>query len=213
MKMLRKMLDEKHEIQDCILNNGMQIAVSKYTLKKLLEFAILTKLDNAELYTNSDSTGLIPSVYTKTGEYLGQMTILLGPCYKKLGGVEVPCLNGNVLLSKQKDTEGNVYPSTTYGVFDKTGKQLVPYGRYFSYEFIPDGVALCNGYGNEDINVITIYYTGDIREEDYFYIEEVFNKLKTGNREFAVCRKNGRLAPDTQIIELTGIDNSNNATI
>ena len=156
------------EIKDFINEYGMEEAVKKFTLKKLVKKGLLIPIEKTELYKNSDFD-FFTFIYNKDGIELGQQTLIMNPFYKDLGGFQAPCVNGNMILSR---SDSSKWPSRTYGVVASDGEVVVEFGKYFGYVYIPDGVALRNAYGNENVKVMLINAWGDLAKQEYFDIEE-----------------------------------------
>jgi len=91
--------------------------------------------------------------------------------------------NGNIILGK-KIPNNNPYAEfdyESYGIFNKNGKQLVPYGIYYSACKLPEGVALNPPKRTLKDNVIIFKPNGKIEKQDYYYIER---KAKSEGQEF-----------------------------
>ena len=190
MSLIKRMLSNKDKIEQFIMEKGIKEAVKIYSVKKLVKDGFLTLIKNTELYSDYNLS-FTPSVFDKNGNYLGHTTMLMGPFYKKIGGAEAACLNGDIILSC-KSIEDAGLPSQSYGVFDKQGNQLVEYGKYFTHEFLPEGVVLMNGHAGELVNAVKIGYNGAITYQDYFKIEEYFptGDLK-GKKMYKIYKKLG----------------------
>lgn len=173
------------EIKKFIDEYGMEEAVKKYSLKKLVKKGLLIPIEKTELYKNNDFD-FFTYIYNKEGIELGQQTLIMNPFYKDLGGFQAPCVNGNMILSR---SDSSKWPSRTYGVIASDGEIVVPFGKYFGYEYIPDGVALRNAYGNEDVKVMLINAWGDLEKQEYFDIEEKIAGVKTLPEEKAYIVK------------------------
>lgn len=166
MNLIRKFFQTKKDIQKYIEENGMESAIKEIGVKKLCYFKLLSLYEGTELYY--DENAVVDKVYDKNGAYLGEITHLLSSFYKKLGYFYGPCQNGNIIL-QTIDKESSI---RTYAIFDKYGKNLIPYGRYFNYCFMQNGVALMGKEKKSEHNAIIVDISGVIENSPYTYIEK-----------------------------------------
>lgn len=187
MRLIQKFFARKKEVEQYIIENGMEKAIQEYGIGKICMFKMLKNYIGTELY--HDDFSFEDKVYDKNGKFLGVVTDLMCPLYKSAGSLVGPCVNGNIILS-EVDEELN-FKSLT--VFDKFGNQLVPYGKYYKYCFLPNGVALINDYEKTTIPVTTISYDGVIEEKDYTHIKECFIDKTVGTdvRSYKIYRNKG----------------------
>lgn len=164
MNLLNKLSKQKKEIEAFVEENGMEEAVKKYGLSNLIRYFILMNYSKTNLYF--DDRGMIDKVYTDKGVYLGDITHLMSPYYKKLGYHFGPCLNGNIILAKV-DKETN---RRTYAIFDKDGNQIINYGKYTYFDFLPNGVAISGN--RHECNAITVHYNGTVVEQPFVSFSE-----------------------------------------
>ena len=175
MRYIQKFFKTKEAVREFIKENGMEEAVKEYGLNKLLMFKLIFQYEGTELYY--DEYISYHRVYNKEGKFLGNITHLMAPHYKKLGYFYGPCLNGNIILYQNSQEQ----QGRTYGVFDKFGECLVPYGKYFNHCFLPSGVALMGKSCETEHTAVTVGYKGDIKNQEYTYIEkdETFSRVYT----------------------------------
>jgi len=167
MRYIQKFFKSKNSIEQFIEENGMEQAIKEFGINKLLMYKLISQYEGTELYYYEYIT--IHKVYDIEGNFLGDITPIMSPYYKELGHFFGPCKNGNIILSKL-DEEKLI---KTYGVFDKDGKSIVPYGRYHNHEFLPSGVALM-GIKNELMpNVTTIHYDGTFNVQLFENVETI----------------------------------------
>ena len=196
MSLLNKILQDKDVIETYIKENGMEAAVKKYGIEKLLKSNVLSQYKGTNLFY--DDSCMVDKVYNKNGEMLGEITHLLSPFYKKLGYHFGPCLNGNIIL-RRKGTGKTV---SEYGVFDKDGNQIIEFGEHFDFCFLPNGVAIMSMYNGAETNMVTIHYDGTVKSHPYSYIQEGNNigeydisiriddeniKVTTVNKDFVIA--------------------------
>ena len=179
MSLLRKMFTKREDVIKCIAENGMSSAVEQYGLDKLLNLNILFQYEDTDLY--HDEFISYQRVYNSKGEFLGNITDLMAPFYKKLGYFWGPCMNGNIILSQSDKEKGY----KTYAVFDKHAEVLIGYGSYCNKVFLPNGVALLASSEEENIEVITINPEGQVKRQPFTHIEES-HTTKGNERTFTV---------------------------
>ncbi len=161
MRYIQKFFQSKKSIELFIEENGMEQAIKEFGINKLVMFKLINQYENTELYYYEYIT--IHKVYNKEGVYMGDITPLMCPYYKKLGYFFGPCKNGNILLSKLDEDK----LIKTYGVFDKTGKQIIEYGKYPEFCFLPNGIALMNKSG--EYKAVTVHIDGTVKTQPVFY--------------------------------------------
>lgn len=168
MRYIQKFFESKKSIEKFIEKNGMEEAIQEYGLNKLLMFKLIFQYKGTKLYYD-DNFSVITKVYNEEGKYLGMITQLMSPFYKKLGHYFGPCLNGNVILCQNNSD----FQGKTYALFDKDGKYIIPYGVYNSYEFLPNGVALMGNKNESAEKVTTIHYDGTFNVQLFDRVETV----------------------------------------
>ena len=165
MRYIQKFFESKKSVEKFIQEKGMEAAVAKYGINKLIMYKLLFQYKDTELFYDN-SISVITRVYNKEGKCLGNVTQLMSPCYKKLGRYFGPCENGNIILVK-KECKND---AKTYGVFDKFGNKIVGYCKYFDFCFIPNGVALLGK--DAKTNITTVHFDGTVKTQPFTYIQE-----------------------------------------
>ena len=163
MSLIDKILFVGENIQSYLNKHGMEETVKKYGLEKLLKHEILFQYEGTELY--HDEYYAAPRVYNKQGKFLGSITHLMSPHYKKLGYFFGPCQNGNIILSQNNEKR----QGKTYGVFDKSGNQIVEFNKYPEFCFLPNGIALMNESGEH--NAVTVHIDGTVKTQPFLYFD------------------------------------------
>ena len=164
----KKLFVSKKDIQEFLDENGMEETVKKYGMDKVCKSKVLERFAGTELYHNNFSCE--EKVYDKNGKFLGQTTDLMNIFYKDAGKFIGPCENGNIILCRLDDETND----RSYGVFDRNGIELVPYGKFYGRCFLPNGVALINDHEKSKVPVVIVSYAGDVKEKDYTHIKECF---------------------------------------
>lgn len=179
MGLLQKLLLTKTRMEDYIEKYGMEAAVKKYSLTKLLKNEVLFQYKDTELY--SRDTCIIDYVFNQDGKCLGSWPQYVTSYLNFLGCHNGVCLNGNVVLRSKYKNQMN-----TYGVFDKSGNPVVEYDKYFKYQLLPNGVALMSVSPSSNKKLVTIHYDGSVKFHDYSYIE---NDMK--NDKYTIYKRQG----------------------
>ena len=167
MRFIQKFFESKKSVEKFIKEKGMEEAVNKFGLNKLVMYKLLYQYAGTELFYD-DNFSVITRVYNKEGKCLGNITQLMSPYSKKLGRYFGPCANGNIILTKRECKNG----AKTYGVFDKKGNQIVDYCKYFDFCFLPEGVALLGNDAKTKTKLTTIHFDGTVKTQPFTYIME-----------------------------------------
>lgn len=164
MRYIQKFFKSKKSVEEYIEEKGMEEAVKEYGLNKLVMYKLLFQYEGTNLYYD-DNFSVITKVYNEGGEFLGYITPLMSPYYKKLGYYFGPCKNGNIVLSQSNENR----QGRTYGVFDKKGNQIIGFGKFPEFCFLPNGIALMNESG--EYNAVTVHYDGTVKTQPFLYFD------------------------------------------
>lgn len=159
----KKFYESKEIVEKFIEEKGMEEAVKEYGLNNLVMYKLLFQYEGTELY--HDEYYAAPRVYNREGKYLGNITHLMSPHYKKLGCFFGPCKNGNIILSQNNNNQ----QGRTYGVFNKKGNQIIEFGKYPEFCFLPNGIALMNESGEH--NAVTVHIDGTVKTQPFLYFD------------------------------------------
>lgn len=163
MRYIQKFFESKKSVEEYIEEKGMEEAVKEYGLNKLIMYKLLSQYEGTDLY--HDDYYAADRVYNKEGKLLGSITHLMSAHYKTLGYFFGPCKNGNIVLSQSNENR----QGRTYGVFDKKGNQIIEFGKFPEFCFLPNGIALMNVSG--EYNAVTVHYDGTVKTQPFLYFD------------------------------------------
>lgn len=157
MRYIQKFLATKKHVEDFIREKGMDVAIKEFGLKKLCMFKLLIQIKDTDLYERNHI------VYNNHGAYLGHETGLANNVFAH-GNFEV-FDNGNIILVLPNDNGFD-----TFGIFDKAGNQLIPYGVYDEYIILPKTIYFQTGDADPSVKAIKIKKDGKIQKQDFINI-------------------------------------------
>ena len=178
MRFIQKFFQSKKLVENFIKENGMEAAVKEYGLHKLCRFKLLNQIQGTSLYLHNHIA------YNKDGLYLGHETGVLNNVFDYNEFFET-FDNGNIVLCLPNDNGVD-----TFGVFDKDGNQIVPYGIYDEYIILPKIIYFQTGDADPSVKALMIKRDGEIKKQEFMniYHAESLERINTRPNGERICK-------------------------
>lgn len=168
MSLIKKIFQTKSSVRFYISENGLYEAIKKYGIETLCKYKFLEQLKGTELY--HDFSIWDQRVYTKKGNFLGNIVRTNELNSEIKGKPYLPFSNGNMILSLF-DYESE---TRSFGIVDKEGKKVVNFNKYYEICPLPNAAALIGYNVKSQTPVLTINFDGEIEQQEYVNIKEFY---------------------------------------